>query len=245
MNIIFYSSVECGEEHAQILKDYLDDGVILCDIDTADIKNSKFFKERIILCGSENVLINWAKQWTQADTAGYSQENNIFYIDSKNLTTLQNGAIGLDEARKRIDIIIDFSSNEYKYLCDRKIFWKGKRPLENKLFGNLLFKGAVKKTHGNAKVITEDEEEKNFIIPKPTHIQSQFDLQIVGIKIGWKSDNSIVAIQTHPDCRLLEPTHDTVMRYSSIQLSKTLTVSIGFGTCIVGGVSEIIAPKKI
>ena len=241
MYIIFYSSFESGDLHAKVLKDYIHDGLIFCDIEKADIKSSKFSQKEIIICGSENLLIHWAKQWMQADTI---QNDNIFYISVASLIALKNGKLTIDEAKEKITIDGYLDCDKCRFLRNGEEFFAGKRSLGSKLLRkSLLFKAAVKKTHGSASIVTDSGEKKDFVIPKPTHIQRKYDIQIVGLTVGWGGDSGAVAIQLHSDCRSLNASHHALMRYRTIQPSEAVTVVIGFNTWIIGGVSEIIAPR--
>ena len=126
--IVFYSSKDLGDLNVKFLKDYIMDGLIFCDIDKADIKNSGFSGLSILLCGSESILSRWAKQWSQADTMGY--ENNrdlISYISIQNLIDLQKKKISLNQAKEVIFIEGSLFYGKCAYLRNDDLFWQGRK----------------------------------------------------------------------------------------------------------------------
>ena len=152
MHIIFYSSFESGDFHAKVLKDYINDGLIFCDIEKADIKNSKFSNKEIIICGSENLLIHWAKQWMQADTI---QNDNIFYISVASLIALKNGKLTIDEAKERITIDGYLDCDKCRFL--RKYYRRVASYERHGILFSLIGRRSLCRSAENVKHVTGDE----------------------------------------------------------------------------------------
>lgn len=244
--IIFYSRKEIADKQVGILKNHFSDCLIFCNMDSTNIKESYFYhnegNNKIIICGSQNTLKNWAMQWAQACSIGY--DNNakglIFYISVENLKALANGATSVDKTKEEICIDGYADFDECKYLCKGVVFYSTKKSLLNKIKQNTNSghsKAIALQTHGTVRVVQKNGKSKQYIIPKPVLSSASKTLLVIA-GIGIRNDG-VATIQVVPEC--WNPPDKT--EFSAMYPKGFITFNIN-GTRLFGDVSEIVAASE-
>lgn len=246
--IIFYSRKEIPDEQVSVLKNHLSDCLVFCNLDRTNIKESHFWdnhgNNKIIICGSQNTLKSWAKQWTQAYSSGYDDKAKglIFFISQENLKALANGNISMNNAQE--DICIDgFIFDKCKYLCGGVEFHSGKKAILNKIKHNVgsvtrPSKTVVRQSHGSVMIMQKNGESKQYIIPTPDlSSTTKYFFGFIGIGIRDEGD---ATIQVVPDC--ISP-YNIRTEFRTMYPKGFIAFHIN-GTWLFGDVSEIVAANE-